>query len=354
VIDVLKDLSPYLSVPMLLIFGAAVAFLWRQVEVLKTQQVDLHRDLAALKDQEIRNLERHIEVLKDERVDPERLLSSVELIERGAERERKELRDQLDKALKELNVEKQKRIELEGLSEEIDASLLGARQRLLTIVTHELRSPAIAIRNTAEILVKNAERYTEEQRRRKLVDISTDASLLLRLADTLDSADENRKRTPHPTRFLLVQDVVFAVFKQLRPLADNFRFESSGEKPPPLLSVKEYLVQIYFNLVHNAVKYRQPAQEGRLLVHCVVQSNQVISKVSDWGIGIPEGAEERIFDGGFRAPNALARDVRGMGLGLAVSRRLARSLGGDLKLTRPSNPTEFTLTVPLQFLTPEK
>ena len=331
---------------MLLIFGTAVAFLWRQVEVLKNQQLELHRDMAALKEQEIRNLERHIEIIKEERVDPERLLASVELIERGAERETKELRAQLDKALEEINVKKQKRTEVESISEEIDASLLGARQRLLAIVTHELRSPAIAIRNRAEVLIKNAARYTEEQRTQKLVDISADAALLLRLADTIDSA-ESRERTPHPTRFLLVQDVVLAVFKQLKPLADNFSFETSGEELPPLLSVKEYLMQIFFNLVHNAIKYRQPGQEGRLLVNCTIQDQQVISKVSDWGIGIPEGLEEKIFGGEFRAPNAIARDVRGMGLGLTVSRRLARSLGGDLRLTRVSAPTEFTLTVPL-------
>jgi signal transduction histidine kinase len=71
-----------------------------------------------------------------------------------------------------------------------------------------------------------------------------------------------------------------------------------------------------------------------------------IFRFRDWGIGVQRGLEDRIFESGFRAPEALAKHVSGSGLGLSVARAVVHELGGDLRLVTNRKPTEFQMTLP--------
>ena len=69
-------------------------------------------------------------------------------------------------------------------------------------------------------------------------------------------------------------------------------------------------------------------------------------KFKDWGIGIKQAYVEKIFEDGFRTPEAIEKDVSGSGLGLTISRLIMQHLGGDLILANNFKPTEFHLLLP--------
>lgn len=217
------------------------------------------------------------------------------------------------------------------------------RTKLLETTTHEFRSPAVAIRNTADTLLKNWNNFEPERIQRKLNDILIDSSLLIRLTNNLDNLS-GRPIGLKPREVLLFRDIVFKTVRQLRPLTEHLAFEHDGShRLPPLWLVEEEISQIFFNLIYNAIKYTDRQGLVRLKVVGGEDGAHYTVKVQDWGIGVPEGFEDKIFEREVRAPNALRSNVLGMGMGLAVSLDLARKMGGDLRLTQHHSPTEFTL-----------
>ena len=204
------------------------------------------------------------------------------------------------------------------------------RTKLLETTTHEFRSPAVAIRNTADTLLKNWTNFEAERIQRKLNDILIDSSLLIRLTTNLDNLS-GRPIGLKPREVLLFRDIVFKTVRQLRPLTEHLAFEHEGShRLPPLWLVEEEVSQIFFNLIYNAIKYTDRQGVVRLKVIGGEDGPGYTLKIQDWGISVPEGFETKIFEREVQAPNALRSNVLGMGMGLAVSLDLARKMGGDL------------------------
>jgi signal transduction histidine kinase len=103
--------------------------------------------------------------------------------------------------------------------------------------------------------------------------------------------------------------------------------------------------QILVNLLANALKFT-PAG-GRITVEVVERDRRVAISVKDTGIGVPEDQLERIFEPFAQAKSALQAADAGVGLGLAISRQLARAMDGDLTVKSGVNEgSTFTLTLP--------
>ena len=118
-------------------------------------------------------------------------------------------------------------------------------------------------------------------------------------------------------------------------------------KIPRLLVDRARLNQVVFNVLMNAIKYAED-DPNRFAIRIEVDENRnfYIIKFKDWGIGVKKGLEDKIFEAGFRAPEAIDKYVTGSGLGLKISRDIMRGLGGDLKLTSSYKPTEFGMMLP--------
>ncbi|NIP80858.1 MAG: hypothetical protein GWM90_17230 [Gemmatimonadetes bacterium] len=102
--------------------------------------------------------------------------------------------------------------------------------------------------------------------------------------------------------------------------------------------------QILLNLLSNAVKF---TDEGGVTVRLDVDGEKARIAVGDSGIGIALADRDRIFDAFTQVDQSMTRQAGGSGLGLPVSRRLARLLGGELTLeSRPSEGSTFTLELP--------
>ena len=101
------------------------------------------------------------------------------------------------------------------------------------------------------------------------------------------------------------------------------------------------------NLLLNAVAYAEDDPHSfAIQIELSETHKECVVKVRDWGIGIRQEFSDRIFDLGFRAPEARAKFVSGSGFGLSNARELMRELGGEIKLVGLSKPTEFDMILP--------
>jgi len=119
------------------------------------------------------------------------------------------------------------------------------------------------------------------------------------------------------------------------------------EMPPAdvtALGERDKAQQVLVNLLSNAVKFT--ARGGRITVTCVADAESVQLRVADSGVGIPAGLLDRAFEPFVQLETGLTRRAEGAGLGLAISRRLARLMGGDLTAeSEVGQGSTFTLTL---------
>ena len=105
--------------------------------------------------------------------------------------------------------------------------------------------------------------------------------------------------------------------------------------------------QILFNLVDNAGKYASSAKDKR--IHLTAQTNESAAtiRVADHGPGISRQESRKLFRPFSKSAREAANSAPGVGLGLSLSRRLARQMKGDLKLEETNGGASFVLTLPL-------
>lgn len=149
---------------------------------------------------------------------------------------------------------------------------------------------------------------------------------------------------PHSARHLM-STIEPLVAPLLHAKALSFEWEN-GRVDHHVLADPERVGQIFLNLLSNAVKFT-PAG-GTVRLRCEPDGDMLAFRVSDTGIGIPADRIDSIFDPFVQVNARLTRTEDGIGLGLAISRDLARGMGGDLTVESEMGVgSTFTLTLPL-------
>lgn len=223
-------------------------------------------------------------------------------------------------------------------------------------ITHELRSPVVGIRSNTSYLQRRLRTLAEEFIQRKFGDILADCEILLHQIADLESTLGQQSREAKIERTLVFRDVIIKTVTQLRPLvisqlgADPNRIIydlADIRRIKPLYLDRGHLNQVVFNLLHNAIKYAEddPAQ-FTIQIKVEDRPKDYVLVFKDWGMGIHREYLDRVFEEGFRTPEALQKTVTGYGLGLSISKRLMQQMGGDLRLVNPRKPTEFLVILP--------
>lgn len=236
-------------------------------------------------------------------------------------------------------------------------ALQRRRSGLLDNLSHELRTPIIGIRNNASFLQHRWGKLEQSKRDAKFNDILADCQILLYQAAELEYVLGLRSRTRSNFEKTLVhRDIVIKTIYQLRQVVESrgldpekmgYRKEDAGRI---LISTdRAKLNQVVYNLLINAIKYAgKDPKTFTVKVEVDENRDSFILKFKDWGIGIKKEYAHKVFDDGFRTPEARAIDVTGSGLGLTLSKLIMNQLGGDLKLVNNYGPTEFHLILPKQ------
>jgi signal transduction histidine kinase len=207
-----------------------------------------------------------------------------------------------------------------------------AKGQFLAVMSHELRTPLNAILGYSELVEMGVHGPVSDAQREAMGRIRRSGQHLLALVNNvlnLERSEVNGVETEFAT--LSVTQLFDDASTLTRPQAEAKGIVLSVHAPPPELAVlgeREKAGQVVVNLLSNAVKFT-PAG-GRIDLGYEVARDTITLRVSDSGPGIPADALNRIFEPFVQLDNGLTRRAEGAGLGLAISRRLARLMGGDL------------------------
>jgi len=224
-----------------------------------------------------------------------------------------------------------------------------AKSQFLATMSHELRTPLNAIGGYAELLDMGIHGPVTEEQHQALQRVQVAQRHLLGLInDLLNYAKVEAGRVEYKLTEVDVPAVAEEVLSMLMPQAVD-REVIADCRPDTGLRARadrERLQQILINLISNALKFSSPGD--RIEVECDGTEDSLIVRVSDTGRGIPEEKIEAIFDPFVQVnPNLSSDGAGGAGLGLAISRELARGMGGDLTAASElGKGSTFTLTLP--------
>lgn len=219
-----------------------------------------------------------------------------------------------------------------------------AKGDFLAIVSHELRTPLTAVLGASDLLASGAPGALNEQQRQHLDRIRASGLRLLELIDgilsfaRLESGTEALHAGSTSLGALVDGATTFVV-----PMAEEKGIEFDASVPDPDLEIHtdpSKVRQILLSLLSNAVKF---TDHGRVELTTEVAGDHVVFRVTDTGMGIPQDRVQQVFSPFWQAEHVDTRRSGGAGLGLAVARRLARMLGGDVRIEHTS-PTGTTIT----------
>jgi signal transduction histidine kinase/DNA-binding response OmpR family regulator len=225
------------------------------------------------------------------------------------------------------------------------------KTRFLSNMTHEFRTPVNSIIALTALL---AERLgTPGDQKDEVYYIRKSANQLAEIVDDLlDIAKvEAGKIEVRPAPFE-VTGLFGALRGMLRPLLVNQSLSLVFEDPenlPPMFSDESKVSQILRNFISNALKYTERG-EVRVSARLTADRTAVEFSVADTGIGIPEKDLTRVFEEFVQIENPLQRRVKGTGLGLPLSKRLAELLRGQVAVVSELGVgSTFMVTIPLIF-----
>jgi signal transduction histidine kinase len=230
-------------------------------------------------------------------------------------------------------------------------ALSERRAAFVSAVTHELRTPLTTFRMYAEMLAEGMV-PDEESRRRYLGTLRVEAERLTHLVENVLAYARLERGSP-AGRIAPVS--VATILHQADRLADRAAqagLELLIEADEATLCASaaadaSAVEQILFNLVDNACKYAPSAKDRSLHLESYLDSKSVYFRVRDHGPGIPADKRGRLFQPFRKSADDAARSAPGVGLGLALSRRLARQMKGDLRYEQNGVPgASFVLTLP--------
>jgi PAS domain S-box-containing protein len=231
-----------------------------------------------------------------------------------------------------------------------------AKSRFLANVSHELRTPLNAIIGYSEMLAEEAKEFTGGGER-YLADLQKirDAGrhLLALISDVLDLSKIEAGRMVLQLETFDVAEMLRGVAGTLEPLAARNGNAIEIDCPPGLGSMRADLTKVrqcLFNLVSNACKF---TEGGAVRLSATREHSAgrewVLFRVSDTGIGISLEQIERLFEAFAQAEASTARRFGGTGLGLTISRQLARMMGGDVTVdSELGEGSTFSLVLPAQ------
>ncbi len=242
-----------------------------------------------------------------------------------------------------VDIEERKRAEEEALA----AS--RAKSEFLASMSHELRTPLNAIGGYAELLALGVRGSLNADQAQDIARIRRSQKHLLTLInDVLNFAKVDAGQAEYRLTAVPVDEALKDTESMIAPqvLAKGLKYSYKGAgRTESVLADPEKMQQIVLNLLSNAVKFTESG--GSISVSATPRGNCIEIAVKDTGVGIAEEKIDKVFDPFVQAGRQLNQPAQGVGLGLAISRDLARAMNGEITLdSAVGKGSTFTLSLP--------
>jgi signal transduction histidine kinase len=224
------------------------------------------------------------------------------------------------------------------------------KDEFLTNITHELRTPLTAVMGYISLLQEEfSGPLTDDQR--KDLDLARDASerLLALIDNLLEMTALKRGGLDLQIETFDPRDPLREAARATkgRPPDTVLRVDEPSDPVPFMRSDRRKLAKILSSLLSNAYKF---TAHGSVTASVELASGRAVYRVHDTGIGVAAAAQHLIFEEFRQVDGSLTRRYSGTGLGLPLSRRLTRLLGGDIDVvSAPGEGTTFSVEVPLEY-----
>lgn len=222
----------------------------------------------------------------------------------------------------------------------------ASRNLFIAQATHELRTPLTNMRLAVEMVM---EEHLPENIAPHLNMLSSEVRRLERLVGDMLAVSEIEAGSMKLTRSeIQIERLVADIEADHRQQAEQKKITFSVVLPPKLPQLfgdREKVLQAIHNLIGNAIKYTPDG--GSVTVTLSTDPRGVIFTIADTGYGISQADQEKLFTRFARGSDPRVAKITGTGLGLALSREIARLHGGDITLTsEPDKGSTFTLIIP--------
>jgi PAS domain S-box-containing protein len=220
-----------------------------------------------------------------------------------------------------------------------------AKNEFLAVMSHELRTPLNAIGGYAQLIELGIRGPVTDAQRADIDRIKRSQTYLLSLInDVLNFARIEAGNLKVELSDVDIGTLVLGMRDFVQPQLRERNLTFSCDCPPSIrvYADPEKVQQILINLLTNALKFTPPG--GTISMRCETKDDEVIIAVCDTGRGISPDKLDSIFEPFVQVNRRYTREQEGIGLGLAISRELARAMGGDISVrSSEEEGSEFTL-----------
>jgi signal transduction histidine kinase len=225
------------------------------------------------------------------------------------------------------------------------------KSRFLAYMSHEFRTPINSMRSITRLLLDRVDGPLTEEQEKQVTFIQQNAAEFAEMVDDLlDLAKVEAGRVEISPAWFEMVDLFSALRGMFKPVLTNPAVNLVFEEPdgvPKLYTDDRKLSQILRNFISNALKF---TPKGEVRVSARLDGpDRVTFSVADSGIGIAPEFHHTIFQDFSQVHSQLQKRLRGTGLGLSLSKRLAEILGGSVRLeSEPGKGSTFSVTIPAQ------
>lgn len=235
--------------------------------------------------------------------------------------------------------------EFNGLVEMLHSSE-ETRRQFVSDASHELKTPLASIKLLSDSILQND--LDVSTVREFVGDIGNEADRLTRMTQKLLSLTKAEDATRNDHEITWIAPTIEKVARMVSAIADekDILVNVSVEQDCSILILEDDLYQILFNLAENGVKYNKVG--GALSLKLSQINEDAVLQISDTGVGIPEGAIDRVFERFYRVDKARSRQSGGSGLGLSIVKTMVERNDGTITVSSQEGiGTTFTVTFPV-------
>ena len=223
-------------------------------------------------------------------------------------------------------------------------------ENFITMVSHQLRSPLVAVQQYFEVLLAGLVGEVEEKQRKMILRARERMESLLNLInDWLDMAKMNKGLIADKLKPLSIRGLLERLVEFMRPVASEKGITlelEPGSDDPFVSGDEDTLEQVFSNLISNAIKYNRP--DGKVRMGIEDNHGFVVIKVHDTGIGIAKEHLPLIFDQFYRVDRKEDQKTKGTGLGLSIAKKIVEAHGGTIQVeSEPGVGSTFTVWLPI-------